>query len=297
MRKWIALIALTAIAVAACAGTETTDSVAIEVHDAADAGEAAAVAAALRDAVACFPAGEVTIGSDSGAAAQRPAHEVLLDAFCVGRFEVTNAEYAAFAAEVAVRTPPHWTDGDVPDGALDLPVVGVAWDEADEYCRWAGGRLPTEAEWERACRGTEGRRFPWGNEWDAACVNVTALELADPAEAWPGAAGDALEGEAALRPVGSMECGATPEGVMDLVGNASEWVADWYDPNAYSVLPADNPIAPGPTWSHAVRGFPWLLPVNRPDDIPDLATCTVRNASHVDRSARTGFRCVFDDGE
>ena len=126
------------------------------------------------------PAGEFIMGSDAADRSDfnrrdnvplnsndaRPQHKPATGAFFIDITEVTNAQYAKFCAETGVPAPPYWTDGKVPEGQADYPVHHVSWHEASGYARWAGKRLPTEAEWEKAARGTDGRRFPWGNSWD-----------------------------------------------------------------------------------------------------------------------------------
>jgi formylglycine-generating enzyme required for sulfatase activity len=234
------------------------------------------------------------MGVDNGDPSEGPAREVSLDPFCLHRYEVTNVQYAVFVATTDARAPDYWGGAEPPTNALLRPVVGVAWDDANAYCRSVGGRLPTEAEWERACRSQNGRRYPWGDEWSADRVRVTAVAIDHPDEAWPGAVGIAVGGDALLPEVGSLPNGATPGGVHGLADGAMEWVADWYDADAYSTLPETNPIATGPTWDHVVRGLAWLFPFDRPNDLSDLARCSARNSSHVIASARIGFRCAFD---
>jgi len=112
------------------------------------------------------------MGSNSGRADERPQHAVYLDAFDLDRYEVTHVRYQRFLQATGRRPPPYWSDDDYPAGQSDYPVVGVSWDDADAYCAWAGKRLPTEAEWEKACRGTDGRVYPWGNLWEPRRANV-----------------------------------------------------------------------------------------------------------------------------
>jgi iron(II)-dependent oxidoreductase len=279
------------ILVGACAASPP---LVVEVESLLAAGEVASATGRLDRARICVDGGTGVMGTDDGSTDERPPHDVTLDPFCIGRYEVTNAQYAGFIAATASRAPGYWAANHPPPDATLQPVTGVSWDDADAYCRWAGGRLPTEAEWERACRGPEGRRFPWGNEWNADHVQITAVALDHPDEGWPGALGEPLAGGAVLPHIGTTPAGATPAGVYGLADGVMEWVADWYDADAYATLPSTNPLAAGPTWNHVVRGSAWLFPFDRPDDVPDLARCTARNSSHVIASARIGFRCAFD---
>lgn len=241
--------------------------------------------------MASIPAGSFEMGSEHGRPDEQPARHVHLDAFAIDRYEVTNLQYADFVAATGARTPVYWDGTDAPAGSTLHPVVGVSWDEAAAYCAWAGKRLPTEAEWERACRGPAARAWPWGDAWVASAANISMVPLADPDDAWPWLAGTAV-GPAALLPIGSHPQDRSGDGVCDLAGNAAEWVADWYDPTAYTRLPAHNPIGDGPEWNHAVRGGSWLF---RHDDtalMVHLSRCAARNASHSADDPRVGFRCA-----
>ncbi len=149
---------------------------------------------------------------------------VKVEGFWIGRAPVTNAQYARFVAETGHPPPPHWGKAHFPEDLADHPVVFVSRKDAEAYCRWAEGRLPTEREWERAARGADGREWPWGNQWEP--------ERANTADGGPGH----------TTPVGAYPHGATPEGVLDLAGNVWEWTANrepegavakggsWFDP-------------------------------------------------------------------
>jgi serine/threonine-protein kinase len=179
--------------------------------------------------MAAIPAGTFEMGTNDGAADERPPHTVTLDAFYLDQFEVTNARYAA-CVEAGACQPPAQTGSftreayfGAPDFA-DYPVVAVNWEQAAAFCAWDGGkRLPTEAEWEYAARGTDGRRYPWGQAFDLALL--------------PAAERDTVQ-------AGSFPAGASPFGVHDLAGNALEWVADYYEPLYYAESVAEHP--PGP---------------------------------------------------
>jgi formylglycine-generating enzyme required for sulfatase activity len=183
-------------------------------------------------------------------------------------------------------------------------VVGVSWDNADAYCHWTGKRLPTEAEWEKACHGTDGRIYPWGNAWDLQRANVDVsaptLSLATRVGseiAWD-VAWQFLQttptglGKPWLRTVGSYPDGESSYGVMDWVGNASEWVSDWYNWSDYSNIPTRNPRGLGPSWNHSLRGSPWHDPVGTATWIQSMSRCLARNSSHGSQDPRLGFRCA-----
>ena len=142
---------------------------------------------------------------------ESPQRTVHLEAFLIDRFPVTNAQYKQFVDASGYRPPAGWSGRDCPEGKADHPVTCVGWQAADAYTRWAGLRLPTEAEWEKAARGPDGRTYPWGNEWRA-----DATRLDDPA--WP-------QARALTTPVGAFPAGAGPYGVMDLAGNVAEWTS------------------------------------------------------------------------
>ena len=185
---------------------------------------AAAPAPAPEPGMALIPAGAFTMGSDKKDPKppkgfvmlkprfvdEHPAHRVSLPAFWLDAYEVTNAQYQTFVDQTKRTPPPIWKSGRYLDGTADQPVAQVIWDDAASYCQWAGKRLPTEAEWEKAARGTDGREFPWGDTFDAAKANTGLTE------------------RRGLTPVGSFQAGKSPYGVYDMVGNVWEWVEDWY---------------------------------------------------------------------
>ena len=258
------------------------------------------LASAVDRCTAAIPAGWFVMGSETGRADERPVRRVLLGAFRIDRYEVTNAQYERFVRATDRRPPRYWTAGSYPAGEAAYPVLGVSWDDADAYCSWAGKRLPTEAEWERACRGSTGRTYPWGDSWDASRANISSgLPLVEtqprPTDpAWDIIASPQPIGLAGPRPVGSFPAGATAEGVHDLVGNAAEWVADWYSWDGYGDLPIRDPIGTGPPWNRVLRGSAWLDPYGRPDWVERDARCAARDSSHVLLDPRFGFRCAAD---
>ncbi|NIQ57793.1 MAG: SUMF1/EgtB/PvdO family nonheme iron enzyme, partial [Gemmatimonadetes bacterium] len=134
------------------------------------------LAEVLDRSVVRVPAGEFSMGDDGGPANERPQRPVYLDGFEIDRYEVTNVQYWRFVQATGREPPPYWPGDDYPPGQADVPVVGVTWEGADAYCAWVGRRLPTEAEWEKACRSTDGRTYPWGEEWDPLRANVGLFE-------------------------------------------------------------------------------------------------------------------------
>jgi formylglycine-generating enzyme required for sulfatase activity len=217
-----------------------------------------------------IPAGTFTLGDDE----QSPLREVRLDAFYLDQYEVTVARYAAFLqATGGVSLPDEWDAVDVPTHA-QLPVVGVGWQEAAAYCRWAGRRLPTEAEWEAAARGHDGRRYPWGN--DAPTFERANFANTSP-ETYAGG----------LAPVGSHAQGRSPYNVHDMAGNAAEWVSDWYG-ERFSASDVHNPQGPGSGERRVVRGGGRFDPADR-------VSATRRfGASPETRLPDLGFRCARD---
>jgi len=160
-----------------------------------------------------IPAGVFTMGSDDPRtnAQNRPAHKVRTRAYRINKFPVTQAQYAQFVAARKYRPPLNWKDGRIPAGLELNPVTMVSWYNARDYCAWAGKRLPTEAEWEKAARGTDARRWPWGSAMHPENLNTYyKVGRTTPVNAYPQ--------------------GASPYGVMDMAGNVQEWVADQFAP-------------------------------------------------------------------
>lgn len=259
------------------------------------------LASRLDASMVSIPAGEFILGSPDGSPDEQPSRRIYLDSFQIDRYEVTNAQYRRFLLEFRKSPPRYWSDFNFPPGQAGVPVVGVSWDQAHAYCAWQGKRLPTEAEWEKACRGVRGRIYPWGDAWDEHKANVGL----DWQTSWPAqleSSWSQLQGSAgfndqyALKPVGSYLTGMSVWGVFDLVGNASEWTADWYTWRGYHDLPSTNPIGLGPPWNHSVRGSAWFDRLGTQAFTPDLSRCAQRNSSHSFDDPRLGFRCMKSVG-
>jgi formylglycine-generating enzyme required for sulfatase activity len=218
------------------------------------------------------PAGEFTMGSEGWDADEKPVHRVYLDAFYMDQYEVTTGRYAKFMRETGRAQPAQWKDvNPATDG--ERPVVGVTWHDADAYCRHYGKRLPTEAEWEKAARGSDGRRFPWGHE------EPTHLQ-ANFGATWAG--------YETLMKVGNLEAGKSPYGIYDLAGNAWEWVADWYDMNYYKNSPGRNPTGPTRGGSKVLRGGSWY------NMLYDLRSTNRSYFVPTSRFFDLSFRCAQD---
>lgn len=205
--------------------------------------------AAIEAGPVSVPVGEFLMGSidaDSSASNdEKPQHKVYLDAFRIDRTKVTNALYAKCVQAGKCPAPANATSSTrssyYGNSQYDnYPVIYVAWDDARKYCEFAGGRLPTEAEWEKAARGTDGRIYPWGNEPpDAKRANFDN-NVKD------------------TTPVGSFLAGASPYGALDMAGNVWEWVADWYDEKYYGSSSSRNPSGPSSGQVRVLRGGAWL---------------------------------------
>jgi len=227
-----------------------------------------------------------------------PHRRVHVDGFYIDRFEVTSAEYRECVTVGECDVAP-LVSGDARYIRDDWPIVNVTWHEAQKYCAYRGKRLPTEAEWEKAARGTDGRRWPCGGFYrrgggnvgkldSVSMRSVGALQLGQ-GRVLETLVGDDSDGFAIMAPRGSMIWGQSPYGVMNMVGNVSEWVADYYAEAGYEDLPAINPLrsvpVAGEMW-RAVRGGSWLL-------IPSRARPFKRRGLlPTQRRIDIGFRCA-----
>jgi serine/threonine-protein kinase len=216
------------------------------------------------------PTGEFVMGSDSGASDERPGLRVPLGAFFIDIVPVTNLQYARFVQDTDHRPPATWKTISLPPGTGELPVTGVTWQDAADYAQWAGKRLPTEAEWEKAARGTDRRLFPWGNKWDATYAN------------WGG--NPRFYGGATIQPVGSFQQDRSPYGCLDMSGNVKEWTASWYKPHGPTSYKSDDfgerfRVARGGSYLSLDRNYL-------------RASC--RSHMRPDEAGDIGFRCVKD---
>jgi len=226
--------------------------------------------------MALIPAGTFTMGTNDMDANQKaiefgiikpwfedehPAHPVQLPAYYIDQYEVTNANYQKFVLATGYRSPPYWSGTQYPSGMDPYPVVMVSWENAQAYCRWAGKRLPTEAEWEKAARPDQ-RLYPWGNNFDPNRANVGGTR-------------------GGLTPAGSYETGQSPYGVYDLIGNVWEWTNDWYKPYPGNTFEEKNF---GEKYK-VLRGSSWATVGHYPPEITRLI---------VAHNSRATFRLYFD---
>ena len=210
-----------------------------------------------------IPAGSFDMGSGESSDEQ-PVHTVYVDAFYMDEYEVTNAQYRKFMSATGHREPRYWDDSDY--NQPNQPVVGVDWNDAVAYARWAGRRLPTEAEWEYAARGgLSGRKYPWGDPISTSQANYGS-NVGKPV------------------PVGSYS--ANGYGLYDMAGNVYEWCSDWYDEDYYSSSPSRNPQGPSSGSYRVLRGGSWF-------NLPYHLRVAYRN-NYIPASAYDtyGFRCV-----
>jgi len=219
-----------------------------------------------------IPAGDFIMGSASGQPDEAPPHEVSLDAYFIDKFEVSNAEYRECVNDGGcpqTGSPDGFTrPGYRDDPAFSsYPVVGVNWDQAAAYCRWAGQRLPTEAEWEYAAKGLDNLTWPWGNSFNAG-LSAAGSPDTEPVDSFPG--------------------GASPFGVFNMAGNVNEWVQDAYDANFYASSPSSNPVSTGGN-VRVFRGGSFANP-----DGSFYTTSRRYNREGAFTDVDMGFRCAMD---
>lgn len=228
----------------------------------------------IPDEMVTIPAGPFVRGTESGGFDERPQRTIHLDAFSIDRYEVTNHYYQQFVLATGHRKPglpARYAKSSGKMKGTNQPVVYVSWDDATEYCRWKGKRLPTEAEWEKAMRGGDGRLWPWGAEERAGDANWARVQ----------------DGYEVSAPVGSFQADKSPYGVMDGAGNVIEWVDDWYDEIYYKSSPEQNPLSPEYGTYRVLRGGSYTTSggdvriTSRSKMMPDFRDETI------------GFRCAM----
>jgi serine/threonine-protein kinase len=216
------------------------------------------------------PAGPFEMGSENGESDEKPVHTVTLNDFYIDQFEVTNAQYAA-CVEGDVCDPPAKTNSATRDSYYgnaeydDYPVIHVDWEQAKTYCEWRGGRLPTEAEWEKAARGTDGLTYPWGEQISCDRANYGSC------------VGDTT-------PVGTYPTGVSPYDVYDMIGNTAEWVQSRYRPYPYQV--DDGRENFGGTNVRVLRGGSWYIN----DFVVRASNRSVKKPDN--QNFNIGFRCA-----
>jgi formylglycine-generating enzyme required for sulfatase activity len=255
------------------------------------------------------PAGAFLMGREGANAAgdEGPEHNVFLDAFWSHQHEVTNAQFGEFIRQTGYTTSAEalgksWCFGEkteqingaywaAPEGRgttvedrQDHPAVHISYEDAQRYCAWAGGRLPTEAEWEKAARGSDGRHYPWGESPNRGGVNYCDGRCP---MSWADRKTD--DGYARTSPVGRFPQGASPYDLMDMAGNVWEWTADRYNSAYYSDSPYLNPIGPKNGDTFVIRGGSWV------SEFRYLTTTSRYWSDPADTSNDHGFRCVFQD--
>lgn len=226
-----------------------------------------------QDDMVSIPAGPFIRGTDTGGLDEQPQRTIVLDAFAIDRYEVTNFHYQQFVAATGHRKsgpPSRYAKNMGKMRGVNQPVVYVSWEDAEAYCRWKGKRLPTEAEWEKAMRGADGRLWPWGDSEQPNGANWARVQ----------------DGHEVAAPVGVFPADKSPYGVMDGAGNVMEWVADWYGETYYKEAAAENPPSPEYGFFRVLRGGGYTTTggdvriTSRSKMVPDFRDETI------------GFRCA-----
>lgn len=258
------------------AATQTSSQVEIDAGNSAkNPGIGTAKTSEIDGMVQLFvPAGSFIMGSNKGAVNAVPEHTVTLDAYWIDQTEITNGQYMKCVASGSCSAPA----SDVSHNRIgyygsekfaDFPVINVTWTQAKDYCAWAGRALPTEAQWEKAARGTDGRTYPWGE----AVPTYQLLNFFHPKRQ------DTVK-------TGSYPDGASVYGALDMAGNVWEWTADWYEEDYYKTSPDTNPTGPTYGYLRALRGGSWA------DDRSLVRTINRKGLSPIYSDYEIGFRCV-----
>ncbi len=231
------------------------------------------------DRMVAIPGGPFFMGDANGGAIEQPERTITLSPYHIDAYETTFAHYYAFVAATGHRKPRLAGYLAVDSSGLPFlmnpfnPVVGVSWDDASAYCLWKGKRLPTEAEWERAAKGTGRRVWAWGDEAQPSFANLVGGE----------------DGFKYTAPVGAFRRDRSPDGVYDMTGNAMEWTADWFNERAYAMMPASDPSGPPSGRERVIRGASWN------DALERGRTVTRFKMRPEYRDVTIGFRCARSD--
>ncbi|MEW6087349.1 MAG: formylglycine-generating enzyme family protein [bacterium] len=222
-----------------------------------------------RTAMILIPAGEFIMGYNDGNSDENPEHKVYLDAFYMDKYEVSNKDYQKFIRETDYPAPEFWYSKEYKNfNKPDHPVVGVSFEDAFNYALWAKKRLPTEAEWEKACRGDSSFLYPWGDKKPDKSLGNFCSEATVDSKSFPE--------------------GVSPYGIYNMLGNVWEWCSDWYDENYYKSAPYQNPSSPKITGRRVLRGGSFLCSL-------DILRATLRGyADPKDKAVYYGFRCAKD---
>jgi len=232
----------------------------------------------IQEEMVTIPAGPFVRGTNDGGFDEQPQRTIVLDAFSIDRYEVTNHQYQQFVAATGHRKPglpSRYAKSGSKVRGINQPAVYVSWEDAAEYCRWKGKRLPTEAEWEKAMRGSDGRLWPWGNDEQPHSANWARVQ----------------DGHEVSARVGIFATDKSPYGVMDGAGNVIEWVADWYNETYYKDSPEQNPPSPEYGTYRVLRGGGYTTTgldiriTSRSKMMPDFRDETI------------GFRCAISKVE